>query len=345
MWARRADMLGTAEAPERIRLEHKVLALQSIIAAFFCAGALGGAFGASGPARDWTVAWIAIYHIAHAFYVLTRRLPDRPIRWVESLTPLFDITCITAGWTLLGDPGHPLWAVYLYALVGYARRYEGRRYDVLVAFIVVNLVVGHTLIAAHTGSALVDSGVLTMILLTAAMGVLSGAIGAGWRRAERKARRLAEIDPLTGIANRRTFLERLDEFSQEDGTFAVLMLDLDDFKSLNDQFGHLHGDAVLERVARVLAENVRDGDRLARYGGEEFVVAMPSASLHEAVEAAERLRRAIFEHTPTTVSVGCAASHPKESPTDVLRRADDLLLIAKRTGKNIVRSRRLSRSA
>lgn len=323
-----------------------MLVLQSALATFFCIGAVTGVFGVDGPLRDWTVAWIGGYHVAHAVYVLFRRAPGRPIRWVETVTPLADVTCITAGWALIGDPSHPLWAVYLYALVGYAQRYEGRRYQILAGFIVLNLVIGRALISVNTGAPLIDSGILAMVFLTVAMGVLSGAIGAGWRRAERTARRLAEIDPLTGIANRRTFLERLDELSHEgSGRFSVLMLDLDNFKRLNDEFGHLHGDAILERVARVLSENVRDGDRLARYGGEEFVVAMPGAGLREAVEAGERLRQAIFEQTPTTVSVGCASRRPDEPAIDVLRRADDLLLSAKRTGKNIVRSRKLRKSA
>ena len=346
MLIRGAEAFRPSDFRERARLEHEVLALQTIIALFFCIGAVSGAFGGGGAVQFGTVGWIAAYHVAHVIYVLARQSPGRPIGWVETVTPMCDVTCITAGWVLIGDPAHPLWAVYLYALVGYARRYEGRQYELLAGFIVVNLVIGHTLVALSAGTTLVDSAILTMILLTAAMGVLSGAIGAGWRRAERKARRLAETDPLTGIANRRTFLESLDELSfAGSGLFSVLMLDLDDFKRLNDEFGHLHGDAVLERVARVLSENVRDGDRLARYGGEEFVVAMPGAGLHEAVEAGERLRKAIFEQTPTTVSIGCAARRPSEAAIDVLRRADELLLSAKRTGKNVVRSRRQRKSA
>lgn len=345
MRTRRAENARTLEARARVRLEYKVLALQSAIAAFFCIGAVAGVFGTGGTVPYWTAGSIAGYHVAHAAYVLACRGPGRPIRWVESITPLCDVACITAGWTLMGDPAQPFWAAYLYALVGYARRYEGRGYAVLAVFIVANLVIGHTLISLGAGTPPVDGRILTMIVLTAAMGVLAGAIGDGWRRAERKARQLAEIDPLTGIANRRTFLERLDELSQTKSVFSVLMLDLDDFKHLNDEFGHLHGDAVLERVARVLADNIRDGDRLARYGGEEFVVAMPGAGLPEASEVAERLRQAIFAHTPTTVSVGCAARHPNEPAIDVLRRADDQLLSAKRTGKNTVHARTARKSA
>jgi diguanylate cyclase (GGDEF)-like protein len=142
------------------------------------------------------------------------------------------------------------------------------------------------------------------------------------------------------------FLERLDLLAanQEQG-FAVLMLDLDDFKRLNDEYGHLHGDDVLANVAGLLSENVRETDSIARYGGEEFVVAMPGAPLSEAVAVAERLRETVLASTPTSISVGCAVREPGESAASVLKRADDLLLAAKRTGKNAVRSSALKRSA
>lgn len=346
MWGKGADAIPRPDARDRARLEKKLLALQSAIATFFCVGALSGAFGADGPVRDWIVAWIAGYHVAHAVYVLARRCPGRPIAWVETVTPLCDVTAITFGWVLLGASSNPFWAVYLYAFVDYAQRYEGRQYQLLAVFILSNLVGGHTLISLTTGSPMISSGVLTMVVLAIATAALSGTVGEGWRRAERRARQMAEIDPLTGIANRRTFLERLDELSQSpSGVFSVLMLDLDDFKRLNDDFGHLHGDSVLERVAQVLSDSVREGDRLARYGGEEFAVAMPGANLSEAVAVAERLREAIFEGTPTTVSIGCATRGPGETATEVLHRADDLLISAKRTGKNVVRSRQLSKSA
>ncbi len=157
---------------------------------------------------------------------------------------------------------------------------------------------------------------------------------------------LAETDPLTGIPNRRIFLEELDQLARSNqSTFAVLMLDLDDFKRLNDAHGHLYGDDVLQHVARVLSENIRTGDRIARYGGEEFVVAMPYTQMHEATTVAERLRQAIATLTATTVSVGCAAREGGETADQVLKRADDMLLLAKGTGKDRVRWTGLRKSA
>jgi diguanylate cyclase (GGDEF)-like protein len=193
---------------------------------------------------------------------------------------------------------------------------------------------------------MVNADLLTMVVITAAMASLSHAVGSAWRLAERRARILAETDPLTGLANRRIFLERLERLASEpEQDFALLMLDLDDFKRINDEYGHLRGDDVLARVAKLLADNVRDADQVARYGGEEFVIAMPHSNLTEATAMADRLRARVFEATPASVSIGCAVRVAGEPFESVLKRADDLLLSAKRTGKNAVRSTTLKRSA
>jgi len=328
--------------PERDqrKLEKQVLALQSAIAGFFVAGVLFGWFGTDSLASHVGAGWILGYHIVHAGYVLQFRIPGRPIRSIEWVTPLLDVSCITTAWVVLGQGQSPFWAVYLYALAGYGRRYHGRRYFVLASFIVVNIVFGRLAISmAEEQAVMVNGDLVTMVMLAIAMASLSHAIGAAWRHAERRARVLAETDSLTGIANRRVFLERLDEMAEDaEQGFSLLMLDLDDFKHLNDEFGHLHGDDVLTRVARLLSENLRAGDQVARYGGEEFIILMPDTSLTDATAIAERLRQVVFEATPTSISIGCAARARGESAGSVLKRADDLLLVAKRTGKNAVRA-------
>ncbi len=332
---------------DRGRLEVQVLVLQSMIAGFFVAGALLGWFGTDSVAAKAGAAWILVYHLAHGWYVLSYRVPGHPSELVETLTPLFDVTCITTAWVVLNQAQSPFWAVYLYALVGYGRRYHGKSYLLIAGFILVNMIGGRMAISAGEGQgAIVDADLVTMAVLLVAVASLSHAVGSAWRNAERRARLLAEQDPLTGIANRRVFLERLEAEAEDPAaSFALLMLDLDDFKRLNDEFGHLHGDEVLANVARLLTQNVREGDQVARYGGEEFIVAMPETSLDEASRIAERLRAAIYDSTPTSVSVGCAVRKPGERAAEVLKRADDLLLAAKRTGKNVVRSTSLRRSA
>jgi diguanylate cyclase (GGDEF)-like protein len=343
----RPQVLPAMPERDQRKLEKQVLALQSGIAGFFVAGVLFGWFGTQSQASQLGASWIAGYHVVHAWYILQFRIPGRPVRWAEWVTPLFDISCITTAWVVLGQAQSPFWAVYLYALVGYGRRYHGHRYFVLASFIVVNMVFGRLAISASEGQALmVNADLLTMVVLAVAMASLSHAVGAAWRHAERQTRILAETDSLTGIANRRVFLERLELMAEDvRQQFALLMLDLDDFKRLNDEFGHLHGDDVLARVAQLLKENVRPGDEVARYGGEEFVIVMPNTTLSEATSIAERLREVVFEATPTSVSIGCAVRQRGEAANSVLKRADDLLLAAKRTGKNAVRASSLRRSA
>ncbi len=335
--------------PERDqrKLERQVLVLQSAIAGFFVAGMFFGWFGTRSEAAVAGAVWIAGYHVLHAFYILGYRIPGRPIRIVEWLTPLLDVSCITTAWVVLDQAQSPFWAVYLYALVGYGRRYHGWRYFILASFIVVNVIAGRLAISLNDGqAAMVNADLLTMVVMTAAMASLSHAVGSAWRQAERRARMLAETDPLTGIANRRNFLERLETLAEDPGQrFALLMLDLDDFKRINDEYGHLRGDDVLAQVARLLHDNIRETDRVARYGGEEFIILMPDTSLAKATALADRLRAMVFEATPASVSIGCAVREHGETAGAVLKRADDLLLSAKRTGKNAVRSTTLRRSA
>jgi diguanylate cyclase (GGDEF)-like protein len=159
----------------------------------------------------------------------------------------------------------------------------------------------------------------------------------------------AARDPLTLLRNRRSFD---DVFGAETARFdrygrplALLMLDLDHFKAVNDRYGHEAGDEVLRRAAAILAECVRDVDTVARFGGEEFVVLMPETPLKAALEAGERIRAAI-EATPVpwrgssiplTISIGVAAA-PEivATPAELISSADVALYDAKGQGRNRV---------
>ncbi len=161
--------------------------------------------------------------------------------------------------------------------------------------------------------------------------------------------KMAVIDPLTGIYNRRYasqhMLRVMERARETDGVFAVMMIDLDKFKSINDRFGHDAGDAVLREFSRRLQENIRGVDLVARFGGEEFFVAMPDIDHAAAAQAAERIRRAV-EHTPfpvpggaidVTVSVGVAIAGAADADAEaIIKRADSALYAAKDTGRNRV---------
>lgn len=169
--------------------------------------------------------------------------------------------------------------------------------------------------------------------------------------------KLAVIDPLTGIYNRRYAIPRMAgiaaQATAEGSDFAVMVVDLDRFKSVNDRFGHAAGDRVLAEVARRLSENLRISDLLARIGGEEFLVALPQTALEDAERVADRLCQVIAEHPVTlpsgralrvTASIGVAMGQragdgPENGPEDVaalIDRADRALLRSKSAGRNQV---------
>jgi diguanylate cyclase (GGDEF)-like protein len=165
-----------------------------------------------------------------------------------------------------------------------------------------------------------------------------------------EARRTAREDELTKLPNRRAFNERFDELSaayrRHQRTFCLLMIDLDNFKQINDRYGHDAGDAILELTALVLREASRRGDHLFRIGGEEFAILAPDTSLEGATKQAERIRRRIeratLRHRSETIrftcSIGVAQGGPKHVGTSLLRVADALLYAAKKTGRNNVKS-------
>jgi len=162
---------------------------------------------------------------------------------------------------------------------------------------------------------------------------------------------MAYTDALTGVYNRRYMNSHLDrqvmEIADNRKSVSVIMLDLDLFKSVNDELGHAAGDEVLKEATRRLGVNIRDFDMVARYGGEEFVVVLPNTDLSVATSVAERLRHGLesvaFEIAESgasrtiTASFGVAATcDPMETADSLLRRADDAMYEAKRAGRNRV---------
>jgi diguanylate cyclase (GGDEF)-like protein/PAS domain S-box-containing protein len=159
----------------------------------------------------------------------------------------------------------------------------------------------------------------------------------------------ASTDPLTALNNRRHFLLKADQeflrFKRYGTTFAMLMLDLDFFKSVNDTYGHQTGDALLREFARQMRIAFRHSDILGRIGGEEFSVLLLESSLHRGIEIAERLRQQVEKShlqlneatVPYTVSIGVTTASVCDPSLDaIMRRADAALYRAKRTGRNQV---------
>lgn len=159
---------------------------------------------------------------------------------------------------------------------------------------------------------------------------------------------LARHDPLTDALNRKgldeALVREISSMRRKDLPLSISLLDIDNFKKLNDRLGHEAGDGALIHLAAVTRSNMRPSDTLARYGGEEFVVLMPDTTLEQGVEAMTRLQReltkAIYlsgsEKILITFSAGVAQLAPEETGTDAIRRADKAMYLAKRAGKNRV---------
>lgn len=170
------------------------------------------------------------------------------------------------------------------------------------------------------------------------------------RRSNELLLELSNTDHLTGLFNRRYLMEALDKEVQRSarkgGTLSLIIVDIDHFKKVNDTYGHLQGDVVLQKVALNLQKELRSYDIAARYGGEEFIAVLPDAHIQEALYVAERIRVSVQEcrfsgaHSPLslTVSLGLA-NFPAQNCTsvdDFIKLADDALYRAKANGRNRV---------
>ena len=159
---------------------------------------------------------------------------------------------------------------------------------------------------------------------------------------------LALLDSLTGLGNRLYFesslRSRLEEFRRNHWNFGILFVDIDDFKSINDVYGHQVGDHVIQMVGRSLNATSRYFDAVCRWGGDEFVVIVANADIKTLREIGERLR-VLVEHSvltepkslSATVSIGGTQAVPDDTIESMVRRADDRLFQAKKSGKNCVR--------
>jgi diguanylate cyclase len=145
-------------------------------------------------------------------------------------------------------------------------------------------------------------------------------------------------DPLTGVNNRRGLDDALSAqlalMNRYHASFALAIFDIDHFKQVNDQEGHLHGDRVLQELARLFDECIRETDTVARYGGEEFVVLMPHTDAAGGCVFAERLRFQVASRLTITVSGGVTAAQEDDTPESLIARADTALYSAKSAGRN-----------
>lgn len=170
----------------------------------------------------------------------------------------------------------------------------------------------------------------------------------------KKTKKLAMFDYLTNVNNRRAFYKRTNEeinrLKRSQGTFSVILIDIDDFKKINDTFGHDAGDEVIKDIARTLKKGIRKYDILARIGGEEFIIVLPNTEIKDAKIRAEELRKTIEKRRihikENDIKIGYTSSFGVATLKDtdnynfdkVMKRADNALYISKNSGKNMVTS-------
>ncbi|NOQ34987.1 MAG: diguanylate cyclase [Methylococcaceae bacterium] len=167
---------------------------------------------------------------------------------------------------------------------------------------------------------------------------------------QRLLERHASVDNLTGLFNRgwlnTKFNQLLERCQKNHQPFSYFMIDIDHFKKVNDNYGHLVGDLVLQITAKTLGNTARADDYVVRYGGEEMAILLPNTGVDNALKIAERLRQKveinIIEYEPCktlniTVSIGISTSNNNESDIELIKLADDALYYAKRHGRNQIK--------
>lgn len=192
---------------------------------------------------------------------------------------------------------------------------------------------------------LVRMGVITLVLCALVL-PLTAHIIESWKRREAELEALSKTDALTGIANRRHVIELLEHELRQARRYrrdlSVAVVDLDHFKRINDDHGHLMGDRILIAAVEALCRSVRDTDLVGRYGGEEFLLVFPNTDATGAREVAERCRRTIAEARVGTVSVTASIGIASQSTTggrgvdDLIHAADAALYEAKEAGRDRV---------
>ncbi|MEX5367946.1 GGDEF domain-containing protein [Acinetobacter haemolyticus] len=165
-----------------------------------------------------------------------------------------------------------------------------------------------------------------------------------WRTRETAIQALSRLDPLTNVMNRRSISNHLEKLNKQPNSFySVVLLDLDHFKNINDEFGHSMGDQVLVHVAKCLSNNVRDQDLIGRFGGEEFILLLPNTTAIQAKNVAERCRLAIADmcfiaedqqQFSVSASFGISSSLNANEPHLVVSQADQALYAVKASGRN-----------
>lgn len=289
----------------------------------------------------WWIAPLAVGLAGFAVAGHFMRRSDRPAIWLATAWGILPLLLADAV-VITGGAESPVLMWFALPAVTLGARFDIRGMALGTAYILV-LLLASTFGLDPAIASEHRQEVVAAIALVLSTVVLSGALV----ESDRAHRRRSTLDSLTGLFNRNALEQRLGELEgepsrEEEGlSHALLLCDLDHFKSVNDQLGHGAGDAVLQDVAYTMRATLRAGDTIYRVGGEEILVMLPGAGRSEAMEIAERLRSAVRERRPVgvavTISIGVAVSGAGRIDTDELvNRADAALYAAKAGGRDRV---------
>jgi diguanylate cyclase (GGDEF)-like protein len=266
---------------------------------------------------------------------------------VFSILMIFDTLALSFSLIVTGNLGSDIYLSYFLVVV-IAAFWQDLRWSLAFALI-ISLVYGGLLLLAEQYNTELLLRIPFLFVASLFYGYFTQLIGYERSRRE-KAESEARKDFLTGLANRKAFDEQIrleEERARRYGRpLSLLMIDIDNFKAVNDSLGHEWGDDVLRVVSRTIATAIRQSDFAARYGGEEFAVILPETEVDDALRAGDRIRLAVRETpiaTPRgllviTVSIGASSNRATTITRSLDRDADQALYLAKRRGKDRVES-------
>ncbi len=294
-----------------------------------------------GIAMPWESTFGALFCAALLVTLLMRRVPLRALDLLVTLiVSVVLVIELLESFQQAAPPRLRLYFIALFVILSVVTNLPVRAALAWVGTIMAALV---TLVLTRPGpvdaTLLIEMGVVVLLILHLAF---FGRQVSNERLEGQQYRQLAFTDPLTGLDNRRAMYDHLEAAFRNlrRGTpFAVVLLDLDHFKAINDQYGHGTGDQVLQQVARILQGGLREDDHVARWGGEEFLLVLNDVSEEQAGRTTARLWHAVREARTGalprfTASFGVATARPEDGVSSLLQRADVRLYEAKALGRD-----------
>lgn len=296
----------------------------------------------------YLVAAIEIAMVSYALLLLALARPGRNLNRLILAYLIPFLVSLLAVLVLVGERSGETVFIWVLLIPILSHLLLGRRRGLWVALLFLGaagVIFFATRLRSGAGIDVVD--VLNVGVCSLLIVVFSNIYERSRERVERNLLRQAVTDSLTGLVNRRGFLDAIQReharARRHGQPLSLLLVDLDHFKAVNDQYGHEAGDAVLVALAELLNERLRESDLAARFGGEEFVIMLPATTLEQARQLAEQLRLALSERVirheqrPIRISMSVGAAEAGDESVDALiSRADRRLYLSKNRGRNRV---------